>query len=133
MSLQPFTSWQRFAAGPVVPLVPCESCSSPMRLTLVAPLWDSRDAETHTYECGCCRHRQSFRLPPKQYAAVVAAQKTAIQMRREPRDLRTVSRTGKDVERGVCRIYESHATVTSEQSLEVSGLQAVTRYARSIA
>jgi hypothetical protein len=104
-----------------------------MRLTLVAPLWDSRDAETHTYECGCCRHRQSFRLPPKQYAAVVAAQKTAIQMRGEPRDLRTVSRTGKGVERGVCRIYESHATVTSEQSLEVSGLQAVTRYARSIA
>jgi hypothetical protein len=133
MSLQPFTSWQRFAAGPVLPLVSCESCSSPMRLTLVAPLWDSRDAERHTYECGCCRHRQSFRLLLKQYPAVVAAQKTAIQVRGEPRELRTVGRIGKGVERGVCRIYESQATVTSERSLEVSGLQAVTRYARSIA
>jgi hypothetical protein len=104
-----------------------------MRLTLVAPLWDSRDAERHTYECGCCRHRQSFRLLLKQYPAVVAAQKTAIQVRGEPRELRTVGRIGKGVERGVCRIYESQATVTSERSLEVSGLQAVTRYARSIA
>ena len=60
MSLQPFY------ADPVAPLVFCESCSSPMRLALVAPLWDNGDAETHTYECDCCKHRQSFKLPLKQ-------------------------------------------------------------------
>jgi hypothetical protein len=104
-----------------------------MRLTLVAPLWDSGDAETHTYECGCCGHRQSFRLPLEQYAAVVAAPKTAVQMRGKPRDLRTVRSTGKGVERGICRIYGSPTTMKSKRSLEVSGLQAVTRYARSTA
>jgi hypothetical protein len=97
MSLQPFTSLQPLTAGAVAPFVSCESCSWPMRLTLVAPLWESGNAETHTYECGCCRHRQSFKLPLKQYAAVVAAPKLP------------------------------------ERSLEVFGLQAVTRYARSIA
>ena len=60
MSLQPFY------ADPVAPLVFCESCSWPMRLALVAPLWDNGDAETHTYECDCCKHRQSFKLPLKQ-------------------------------------------------------------------
>src|SRR5258708_36933775 len=60
MSLQPFY------ADPVAPLVFCESCSWPMRLALVAPLWDNGDAETHTYECACCKHRQSFKLPLKQ-------------------------------------------------------------------
>jgi hypothetical protein len=75
MSLQPFIYLQPFTAGAVEPRVSCESCSWPMRLTLVAPLWDSGDAETHTYECGCCEHRQSFKLPLKQYAAVVAPPK----------------------------------------------------------
>jgi hypothetical protein len=37
-----------------------------MRLALVAPLWDNGDAETHTYECDCCKHRQSFKLPLNQ-------------------------------------------------------------------
>jgi hypothetical protein len=133
MSLQPFTYLQPFTAGAVAPLVSCESCSWPMRLTLVAPLWDNGDAETHTYECGCCQHRQSFKLPLKQYAAVVAAQKTAAQMRGEPRDHRTVSRNGQGLERGVCPTCGSQATAKLGRLLEVSGLQAVTRYARSIA
>jgi hypothetical protein len=112
MSLQPFT------AGAVAPLVPCETCSWPMRLTLVAPLWNNGDAETHTYECGCCKHRQSFKLALKQYAAVAAVPKSAVQLRWKPRYHRVVS---KAAEHGVAR------------SAEAIGLQAGTRYARSIA
>jgi hypothetical protein len=112
MSLQPFT------ASAAAPLVSCETCSWPMRLTLVAPLWDNSDAETHTYECGCCKHQQSFKLPLKQYSTIAVVPKSAVQMRREPRYHRVVSRA---VQHHVAR------------SAEAVGLQAGTRYARSIA
>ena len=59
-------SSQPFYADPVAPPVFCGSCCRLMRLTLVAPLWVNGDAETHTYECGFCEHRQSFNLPLKQ-------------------------------------------------------------------
>jgi hypothetical protein len=75
MSLQPFTP------DAVAPLVSCQSCSWPMRLTLVAPLWDCGDAETHTYECSFCKHRQSYKRSIKQYGAAVAAPKPVVPMR----------------------------------------------------
>jgi hypothetical protein len=87
------------------------------------------DRRSITLKVSDCR--ESFKLPLKQYAAVVAAPKSAVQMRGEPRDHRTVSRQG--VERGVCPTCGSQATAKLERLLEVSGLQAVTRYARSIA
>jgi hypothetical protein len=91
MSLQPVT------ASAVLPFVPCQSCSWPMRLTLVAPLWDHGDAETHTYECSCCKHRQSFKRSIKQYAAAVAGPKPVVQIRGESRDHRTVGMAGRTV------------------------------------
>jgi hypothetical protein len=119
MSLQAFIYRRPFTAGEVEPLVPCESCSWPMRLILVAPLWDSGDAETHTYECGCCKHRQAVRLPLKQHAAVVAAPKPTVQEGGTRATTALLAR---------CRpafvlICRSQTTGKLERSLEVSGLQ----------
>jgi hypothetical protein len=57
MSLQPFN------ADGGGPSVFCEHCSWSMRLRLIAPVWASRAAETHTYECGICKHTRSFLVP----------------------------------------------------------------------
>jgi hypothetical protein len=93
-----------------------------MRLTLVAPLWDHGDAETHTYECSCCKHRQAFKLSIKQYAAAVAGPKSAVQIHGGSRDRRTVGMAGRAVGHGFARSAEANGEIgTLAGSVRIAG------------